>query len=450
MDISVYGDIAQPQLDAAVAEAVDLVAELEGRLSTYRSDSELMQLNRLGHLEQASPAVLEVLQQCEDWYRRSGERFSCRLGAVSELWNTAEQQQAMPERIAIRAVAREMNSVQIRIDSAANRVAMDEAFMLDPSGLAKGYIIDRAMQSLRSTLPGAVALKVDIGGDAMYWGKPPGGSWRVGVANPLATADNEGHVATLALDSMAVAASGHHSRYRRIGRRQYSHLLNPRDGWPIANGVSAVVIAEDALTADAIATALSVQTQADGLAWVNSLDNVEALLIAANGLQRSSDGWAAYLADSASREQASRVVLSLDYVLPAFNAGDYYRHYVAIWISDSDRRGLKNLLLLGATERWARENSRWWRRVGRRNPELLDGLARPTRGPGEYSLQWNGLDDFGKPVPEGDYVIHLEAAREHGGHSYQSIPFTLGGDPQTLRREAEGELGRIELHVNVR
>jgi thiamine biosynthesis lipoprotein len=141
--------------------------------------------------------------------------------------------------------------------------------------------------------------------------------------------------------------------------------------------------------------------------------------------------------------------LTLDYVLPEFEVASYNRPYLAIWISDAAQLPRKNLLLLGENERWARENTRWWRRVGRRNPELLDGVARPTRGPGEYQLQWDGKDDFGADLPGGNYILHLEASRENGESSYQALPFVWGAE-ETMAQElpAGGELGVIRLEIS--
>jgi FAD:protein FMN transferase len=454
LDVTIHGVAPAQAASAAQAMLAD-IARLEQTLSTFRAGSELMQLNAKHATTAASADLLTVLHACQQWQERSAGKFSCRLGSILKIWDDAEKQQVLPERPVVREQARALATAKFEIDATQRKITLDPMLSLEPSGLAKGYIIDRALASLRAKLPTATALKVDIGGDASYWGAPPAQShWQVAVADPIHTADNRNFMASLRLHSKAIAASGHHSRTRTISRHAYSHVFNPRDGWPIENGTAAVVVANDAMTADAIATVLSVLPMQEGLSWVDSLgDDIAALVIDADGRQLASAHWADYAAApnavTTTSGTAAPATLTLDFKLPAPSVAEYNRPYVAIWISDAAQNPLKNLLLLGENERWARENARWWRRVGRRNPQLLDGVARPTRGPGAYQVEWDGLDDFGKPVPVGDYLLHVEASRENGGSTYKSVPLVLGSSPpQQLQFAADGELGEINLQVN--
>lgn len=456
LDVTIHGasrEQAAQALDAALAE----IARLDKIFSTYRVDSELMQLNAARATNAASDELLDVLQACETWNAQTQGGFSCRLQPLQALWNEAEATQVIPERPVVRSLARTLNQAGLTLDAATRTVTLAEPLALDLSGIATGYIVDRALAVLRAQLPDDAAIKFDIGGDAVYRGAPPERSgWQVGVADPQALADNTGFLATLALKDKAVTASGHASRKRSIARRDFSYILAARDGWPIENGTSSVVvvdalaIADAALTADAVSTALATLALTEGIDWVNTLDGVEALVIDASGHQLSSDGWSTLLASEADAPAASAgTTLTLDYTLPEFSVADYNRPYVAIWISDTEQKPLKTLLLLGETERWARENTRWWRRVGRRNPELLDGVARPTRAPGAYQLQWDGKDDFGVALPPGPYLLHVEASRENGGSTYRELPFSWGGT-EVYEQETmpDGELGALHLRIS--
>jgi thiamine biosynthesis lipoprotein len=455
LDITVYHDDLQAAEQAANA-AVAEIARLEQVLSHYRADSELSQLNNMRATDEASADLLAIVQHCAHWQQNTDGKFSCRLGALQGLWREAEKSQSIPDRAAVRAQARALNQAELRVDAARTFISMGEGIILDPNALATGYIVDQAMAQLRQQLPRAQAIKLDAGGDAFYWGTPPGQQgWQVGIADPLNPADTGALLGSLHLSSKAVTASGHVNRKRTIARREFSHILQARDGWPVENGTAAVVVADNALTADAVATTLAVQALGEGIDWVNTLDGVEALVIDSGGHQLSSDGWNALLAGNSDDAGAADAALGsgdsfvLDYMQPEFDVAGYNRPYIAIWITDTAQNPRKNLLLLGDNERWARENTRWWRRVGRRNPALLDGVARPTRAPGQHQLQWDGRDDFGKPLTEGLYELHLEAAREGGGSSYQKVPFSWGsGDVQVVEIPADGELGSIKLQIS--
>src|SRR5690606_17867881 len=105
---------------------------------------------------EASPALLEVVTACEQWFENSGGDFSCRLGEVLALWDMAEEQQTIPVRSEALDAARAANVSDVTIDGAA--ITLGDGISLEPSGLAKGYIIDRGMDVLRARLPNAQAI----------------------------------------------------------------------------------------------------------------------------------------------------------------------------------------------------------------------------------------------------------------------------------------------------
>ena len=436
MDVTVIG-ASENQAERAIDHAVAEVERLEGLLSSYRADSEVARLNRLRELEHPSPELRALLDQCRRWTQQSQNRFSCKLGRVQAAWREAERIQAPPDRVQLRRLARDIAKTQLVADpdgSASLRLL--GLVDLDLGGIAKGFIVDRAMDAARKASPNA-AIKVDIGGDARYWGRPPHSEgWQVGIGP-------EGHAGTLVLTNAAVAASGHTERGYRIGRRHYSHIVAARDGWPVANAPTAFVIAPQAGDADAIATALVNMPPQEAMSWVAGMAEVEALLILGNGAQLASSGWRARERPPGAASPAAR--LRVEYRIPAMKVGEYRRPYLAIWITDGRRQAVRNLLLLGESRRWARENSRWWHQVGKRDATILDGYALATRRPGSYSVTWDGYDDRGRPAAtEQPLVLHVEAAREHGGHDYRRIAI----DPRTpvpQQHPAQGELGTIDI-----
>jgi thiamine biosynthesis lipoprotein len=448
LDISIYVN-DQSNAEAAIDAAVAEIARLEQALSTYREDSELMQLNLSRSSDSASQALLDVLASCEEWIDRSQGTFSCRLGQVIDFWDAAEEAQQVPTRNDALAVARAARIGEISID--ANSIRLDEGIDVEPSGLAKGYIIDKGMEVLRRELPEAAAIKLDIGGDSVYWGTPPGeDGWDVMVADPKSVSDNDNFISSLSLNSKAIATSGHDSRTRQILMREFSHIIIPQSGWPVFNGIYTVVIADDAITADAVATSLSVLNTQDALTLVESLPGIEALMIDKSGSQVISSGWNQYLSEELQQLNNANFNLTLDYSVPSREGnGTYHRPYVAIWISDIDEVAIKNLLLLGTEERWAGTNSRWWRRAGRRSTLEKNNVTRPTRAPGEYTLTWDGRDDNGNLLQPGTYLLHVEASREDGGHNHRSVEFTMSEGSQSFEQDRFGEVGAFKVNIEM-
>ena len=100
--------------------------------------------------------------------------------------------------------------------------------------------------------------------------------------------------------------------------------------------------------------------------------------------------------------------------------------YIAVWVSDAQGKPITTLLLLGTNLRWVKENFIWWDSWNRRAKQEVYSRSRPTTRSGQYDMEWLGVDEDQNPVPIGKYVLHFESSREHGKHTYRSIPFEIG------------------------
>jgi thiamine biosynthesis lipoprotein len=457
-DVTLSG-VTQAEATQQVTLMLAEIKRLESLLSNYLTDSELTLLNsglfNNGNVtSKSSPEISSELQQvislCEIWRNRSKNAFSCRLGAAQKLWTQAENQQSLPDRKALRQLAREARKVKLAPNEQNVGQQLDSInfaeFNFDINGLAKGYIIDHAFTYLKDKLPTLTALSIDIGGDGRYWqNKQP---FTIGISHPFEPSDND-IIEQVHIDNKAIAASGIGSRFYLIKEQRFHHILNPRDGWPLSNAPGAIVIANDAVTADAVATALNTKPMQLGIDWVDTLQDVEALVISKDGFQLTSNNWHNYTV------KTEKDIVDIDYeaefnfefTIPTLDINDYEKPYVAVWITNDKRQVVKNLLLLGKSEQWAQTNKRWWRRSGRHNELLLDGLARPSRKPGQYQLNWDWRDDYGNKVAMGDYQLHIEMSREDGEVTLASFSFNSNNLPIKQTKAAQGEIGALQLTI---
>ena len=154
--------------------------------------------------------------------------------------------------------------------------------------MAKGYIVDRAIEEARA-VPGVRSVLVNAGGRPAP--RRPGQHHRPdrGPAPPV----RERRAARPAWRSAraALATSGTAHRGFRVGERWFGHVLDPRTGWPVQHTASASVIAADTATADAVATVVMVLRPEEGLGFADSLDGVAALLIGDDGAVYRSRRW---------------------------------------------------------------------------------------------------------------------------------------------------------------
>ena len=111
------------------------------------------------------------------------------------------------------------------------------------------------------------------------------------IAHPLQPADNQPPLTRLRIQNQGVATSGGTYRGFQHGQQRYSHLLDPRTGYPVSQVVGSSVLAPTCATADVLATAFSVLPPAQSLALANQLDGVGCLLVEASGQTWSNPFW---------------------------------------------------------------------------------------------------------------------------------------------------------------
>ena len=146
--------------------------------------------------------------------------------------------------------------------------------IIDLSSIAKGYAVDKVADLLLNE--GYDNFMVEIGGEVKCIGKNHGAEWVIGITNPL---DDFSLIKTN-LSNLSMATSGSYNNYTYYDGIKYSHIINPKTGFPLENNIiSATVIARDCIDADAIATLLMLFPYKKGLDLINTIDNVECYLI---------------------------------------------------------------------------------------------------------------------------------------------------------------------------
>ncbi|WP_435276857.1 DUF2271 domain-containing protein [Psychrobium sp. nBUS_13] len=442
-DITLYG-IDQTQSHATISSLLSHINDLEDTLSTWRKDSELSQLNRLKQLNGMSEHLVQVLNLCHQWEIQSKQHFSCRMGKIHKQWQQAVAKQVLPNRIAMRRLARDIIKTPTIDFNTQQTATIQSHVVYDVSALAKGYILDDAIKFIRTHSPKVTGIKLNIGGDIVFWGeKQPNTQWNTAISQHNVMNDN-GQATTISISQGAIAHSGIGERDFKINRRQFSHILAPKEGWPIDTPHSVSVYAMNATTADATATMLSNMDIASAIDWVNEQQDLEALFQTADGQKYWSNNWQALVKTESNRPLTR---LTVDYQIPSFSDTDYERPYLAIWLTDENNQLVRQLLLLGSSNRWAQENKRWWRNVGRKNDSMLDALAKPTRRPGHYNVQWDGFDLHHSIVEQEQLIVHVEASREHGGHDYKRIKIDLTTNSPIVLN-GSGEIGKTVITIN--
>ncbi len=249
-------------LGARLQAAVD---EVDAQMSTWKPDSDLMRLNaaQLDSWVPLPQELLTVLSAGLVVSHQTGGAFEMNIVDAVRAWGFG------PDRIDLGAIrvassrSRVPATEALELDITNRRARKSAALALDLSGIAKGYGVDRLAET--ATALGYTSTLCSIDGEVRATGlRRTGRPWAVGVETP----DDQTSAphSILALEDMAVATSGDYRHYVSVGTTRLSHTMDPRRGAPlVAAPASVTVMSQHCMLADAMATALMVMGEKQGL-----------------------------------------------------------------------------------------------------------------------------------------------------------------------------------------
>ena len=262
-----------------LAACEDEVRRLEALFSVTDEASEIARLNATGEalLSEETARVLSfALREAE----LTGGALDVTLYPVVRAWGFTTGDYRVPDEAEIEALLRRVGWAQVALEGQTARVP--EGVMVDLGAVAKGYASDRLAALLREG--GVESALIDLGGNICCVGaKRDGSAWRIGVRDPK---DPLSYVGALAVTDRAVITSGSYERYFTAeDGTVYGHIFDPATGRPAGNGlISATVVGASGLECDALTTALYVLGPERASALLETLDEIEAVLVDDQGV----------------------------------------------------------------------------------------------------------------------------------------------------------------------
>jgi len=287
-----YTVVSTNQLTAlkAVNAAHQTIVTLDSLYWEENPTSPIFQLNHATNSVVLPGSVYRFLQRVQTYWNLTHGLFDPSVKPFLDLYGFEQDSPTPPTPEKIASV-RPFIGFQHFYFEPGNRVVKDapqNAIAL--GGVAKGYAVDRAVAVLQRM--GIAAGIVNAGGDLRCW-RADDDYWQVGIRHPR----KQGLLAVLKLQNAAVATSGDYQRYYFYQNTRYHHLIDPRTGEPGRLSQSATVIASTCETADAFATALFIMGANAGIAWLNSLDGVDGILVDSSGTVHTSQQIDRYLVE---------------------------------------------------------------------------------------------------------------------------------------------------------
>jgi FAD:protein FMN transferase len=274
--------------EAAIEAVLADMRRIDALMSTYKPDSEVSRVNNLaGRMPVAISAELyELLQTSLEYSRLSKGAFDITYASVGYLYDYRAHQR--PDDKALAAALPGVDYRQLKLDPAQLTVAFGRPGMrIDLGGIAKGYAVDRGIDILKRR--GIARAMVNAGGDTRVIGDRFGQPWVVGIRHP----DRKDEVVLrIPLADAAFSTSGDYERYFEEGGVRYHHILDPKTGRSPHALRSVTVIASTATRTDGLTKTVFILGPVDGIAFINTLTDADAIVIAADGKVSYSKGLA--------------------------------------------------------------------------------------------------------------------------------------------------------------
>lgn len=242
----------------AISKAFDEIKRIEDVYSIYKDTSEISKINRLRKNErlQITDGVFNLISKALDYSEKTRGAFDITVKPLVDLWRVARRSNKLPDEYEIKSAMERVGYKNVVLDKAKRTIHFKKDGMgIDLGGAAKGYATDRAIAILQEN--GIDNAVVTSGGDMYCLGrKTAHESWKIGVQHPR---DRNRLFLEIALKDKAISTSGDYERYFVLAGKRYSHIIDPRTGYPIGDDiVSASVITDDSTASDILATAMCV------------------------------------------------------------------------------------------------------------------------------------------------------------------------------------------------
>lgn len=271
---------------AAIAAVMREMRRIDALMSTYKDDSELSRINRLAAKQAlvVNQELFNLIDRSLDFSKKTAGAFDITYSGVGRLYDYRNKKK--PADKDIEKTLPLINYRHVILDRSAKTIKFARpGVRIDLGGIAKGYAVDTSIDLLKAR--GITSALVTAGGDSRLLGSKQGRPWMIGIRDPR---NKEGMIAVLPLKDEAISTSGDYERYFEKDGVRYHHIINPTTGRSAAKARSATVIGPDATTTDALSTSIFILGPKEGLALIESLPGIEAVIIDPSGKMHFSSG----------------------------------------------------------------------------------------------------------------------------------------------------------------
>lgn len=267
--------LADRSMDSVMAE----MHRIDRQLSPYKADSELSLVNDRAADEAVvvSDEMLMLLERSLYYSRISDGAFDISFASVGRFYDYREGRQPDQETLESHLPAIDYRAIELNTEAKSVRF-LHPLLKIDLGGIAKGYAVDRGIEILQRQ--GIVSAIVTAGGDSKILGDRGGRPWVLGIRHPR---QEQSYAVKIPLFDTALSTSGDYERFFMEEGHRIHHIVNPATGRSASGIQSVSILAPEGIDSDALSTTLFVLGIKKGLALVNSLEGIDAIIIDSEG-----------------------------------------------------------------------------------------------------------------------------------------------------------------------
>ena len=275
--------VAKTQLEAdkQIGIAISEISRIEALISSWKTTSETSNINKNAGVSpvKVSKELFNLIQRALQISNLTDGAFDISYASMDKLWKYDGSMTQIPSKEAIKKSVAKVGYKDIIVDPQNSTVFLkNKGMKIGFGAIGKGYAADKAKKLLISN--GVSGGIINASGDINSWGsKPSGSSWQVAITNPL----NKNKAFAMLPIKDAVVTSGNYEKYVTFNSRRYSHIIDPRTGYPSQGIISVTVFAPKAELADALATSVFVMGVETGIDRINQLKAIECIIITDTG-----------------------------------------------------------------------------------------------------------------------------------------------------------------------
>jgi len=258
---------------------------IEALMSTYLDSSEISFINNNAAISaiEISNEMWQIIEKSLYFSKISSGVFDITYASVGYAYDYRKRQQPSAASVATKLPAIDYRHIEL----GHNRIRFGHSDVrIDLGGIAKGYAVDRAIEIVRQC--GISQAMISAGGDSRIIGDRGGRPWMIGIQHPR---DPAGIALRVPLSETAVSTSGDYERFFIENGERVHHIINPATGRSAKNSWSATVTGPNAMTTDALSTTIFILGAVKGLALIESLDGIDAIIIDSAGKLHYSSGF---------------------------------------------------------------------------------------------------------------------------------------------------------------